>query len=291
MTIETIATHPARYAARQVAQCVLVPLLSGGFLWLVFIYGNALRDPRYLDGWVLAGGMMLQVLFHVSIKAARLSPKAVTRWRKLHIFIGYVLVTVFLSHTDFALPDTSFEWALWIGFVMVTLSGIFGTYLAWSLKAKLRIADGVTFERIPALRAELARNVRAIVDETDSSAAQISLPGLPHDAWIADLYASHLHDFFQASRNFTAHFIGSQHSLKRLIDEIDKLSRYVDEQSQERLAAIKNMVVEKDRLDVARVYFSLTRAWLLVHVPVTYGLVVLTVAHVVVSYAFSSGAW
>ena len=106
-----------------------------------------------------------------------------------------------------------------------------------------------------------------------------------------DLYTTHLRDFFQGQRNFTAHLIGSQRPLKRLTDEIDNLSRYVDQQSQEKLAAIKNLVVEKDRLDFARVYLGLTRAWLFVHVPVTYALIVLTVLHVLVVYAYSSGLW
>ena len=106
-----------------------------------------------------------------------------------------------------------------------------------------------------------------------------------------DLYTNHLRDFFQGQRNFTAHLIGSQRPLKRLTDEIDNLSRYVDQQSQEKLAAIKNLVVEKDRLDFARVYLGLTKGWLFVHVPVTYALIVLTVLHVLVVYAFSSGTW
>jgi hypothetical protein len=79
--------------------------------------------------------------------------------------------------------------------------------------------------------------------------------------------------------------------LKRLTDEIDNLSSYVDQQSQEKLAAIKNLVVEKDRLDFARVYLGLTKGFLFVHVPVTYALMVLMVLHVLVVYAFSSGAW
>ena len=102
---------------------------------------------------------------------------------------------------------------------------------------------------------------------------------------------THLRDFFQGQRNFTAHLIGSQRPLKRLTDEIDNLSPYVDQQSQEKLAAIKNLVVEKDRLDFARVYLGLTKGWLFVHVPVTYALIVLTVLHVLVVYAFSSGPW
>jgi hypothetical protein len=76
-----------------------------------------------------------------------------------------------------------------------------------------------------------------------------------------------------------------------LTDEIDNLSSYVDQQSREKLVAIKTLVVEKDRLDFARVYLGLTKGWLFVHVPVTYALTVLTVLHVIVVYAFSSGAW
>ena len=281
----------AGYLNSQTVQGLLIAAISVGLFWLVWIYGNGLRDPRYLDGWVLAGGMGLQLYFHIAIKTASLSPKSAMRWRKIHIFFGYLLIAAFISHSDFSLPDTGFEWALWAGFVLVTLSGIFGTYLAWSLQAKRGIDERVGYDRIPTRRAELARDVHAAVAKTDPAAAAIALPAPPYDAWIMDLYTTHLRDFFQGQRNFAAHLIGSQRPLKRLTDEIDNLSSYVDQQSQEKLAAIKNLVVEKDRLDFARVYLGLTKGWLFVHVPVTYALMVLMVLHVLVVYAFSSGAW
>ncbi len=280
----------AGYLLSRTVQGLLFAAISGGLFWLVWIYANGLRDPRYLDGWVLAGGMALQVSFHIA-KTAGLSPKSATRWRKLHIFAGYLVIAAFISHSDFSLPDTGFEWALWTGFVLVTLSGILGTYLVWSQRAKGRIDEGVSYDRIPALRAELKRAFLAAVAETDPSAAAIDLPGLPHDAWIKDLCTTHLEDFFQGPRNFTAHLIGSQRPLKRLTDAIDNLSRYVDQQSQAKLATIRNLVVEKDRLDFARVSLGLARGWLFVHVPVTYALIVLTVLHILVVYAFSSGVW
>jgi hypothetical protein len=281
---------PAVYFIGRTVRGLLIAAISGGLFWLVWIYANGLRDPRYLDGWVLAGGMALQFSFHIA-KSASLSLKSATRWRKFHIFVGYLLIAAFISHSDFTLPDTGFEWALWTGFVMVTLSGIFGTYLAWSQRAKGRIDESVSYDRIPTLRAELELAFLRAVAKTDTTAAAIDLPGLPHDAWITDLYATHLGDFFQGQRNFTAHLIGSQRPLKRLTDAIDNLSRYVDQQSQEKLAFIKTLVVEKDRLDFARVSLGLARAWLFVHVPVTYALIVLTVLHIVVVYAFSSGVW
>jgi hypothetical protein len=294
VTPDAIGGRPARHLTGQIAQAFLVAAMSGGLFWLVWIYGSGLRDPRYLDGWLLACGMGVQLYFHIAIRTARLSPKSAMRWRKVHIFLGYVLIAAFLSHSDFSLPDTGFEWALWAGFMLVTLSGILGAYLAWSLKTKGRIDEGTSYDRIPALRAALARDVHAIVAKADPAADQFALPGLPglpHDAWIADLYANHLRDFFRGPRHATAHLIGSQRPLNSLTGEIDNLSRYVDPQSQEKLAAIRDLVIEKDRLDYARVHLGLVRGLLFVHVPVTYALIVLSVVHILVAYAFSSGAW
>ena len=111
----------------QAIQGLLIAAIAIGLFSLVSIYGDGLRDPRYLDGWVLAGGVFLQLFFHTAMKTARLSTRSAMRWRKLHIFVGYLLIAAFLSHSDFSLPDTSLEWALWASFVLVTLSGIFGT--------------------------------------------------------------------------------------------------------------------------------------------------------------------
>jgi hypothetical protein len=281
----------ARQLISQTVQGVLVAAASGGLFWLVWIYASGLRDPRYLDGWVLAGGMGIQLYFHVARKRGTLTPRSALRWRKLHILLGYVLIAVFILHSDFSLPDTAFEWALWTGFVLVALSGIVGTYLTWSLQTKRRVDESIGYDRIPARRAELARDVQAVVAEPHAAATAIALPAPSYDAWIGDLYRDHLRDFFQGQRNVAAHLIGSQRPLKHLTDEIDGLSRYVDQQGQEKLAAIKDLVVEKDRLDFSRVYLGMTRAWLFVHVPATYALIVLTVLHVLVVYAYSSGLW
>ena len=85
------------------------------------------------------------------------------------------------------------------GFVLVTLSGIFGTYLAWSLQAKRGIDERVGYDRIPTRRAELARDVHAAVAKTDPAAAAIALPAPPYDAWIMDLYTNHLRTFSRGS--------------------------------------------------------------------------------------------
>ncbi len=274
----------------RIARGLLIATISGGLFWLVWIYASGLRDPRYFDGWVLAGGMAMQIAFHIA-KSAGISPKSALRWRKIHVFVGYLVIAAFVSHCNYSLPDAAFEWALWAGFVLVSLSGILGTYLVWALQAKGRIDDAVSYERIPTLRSDLELEFLVAVAEADPPPLAIALPGLPYDAWIKDLYKTHLAEFFEGHRNFFAHLVGSQRPLKQLTDAIDNLSRYVDPPNQEKLAAIRNLVVEKDRLDYAHVALGLTRAWLFVHVPVTYALIILTIVHVLVVYAFSSGVW
>src|SRR6185369_12297324 len=81
----------ARFLTSQAATGLLIAAISGGLFWLVWIYGNGLRDPRYLDGWVLAGGMSFQLAFHIAIKTASLPPKSAARWRKMHIYVGWSL--------------------------------------------------------------------------------------------------------------------------------------------------------------------------------------------------------
>jgi hypothetical protein len=272
-------------------QVAMIFAISAALFWLVRIYDSALRDPRYLDGWILAVGMVLQLLFHVSNKRAWLRPSFATRWRSFHVFLGYLLIPVLISHTAFTLPDTGLEWALGAGFVLVALSGVFGIYLAWSLKARFSLGEHPGYDHIPLRRSEMARDIHAAVSGTETVAGESVLPEAPYDAWIKDLYASQLRDFFNGPRNFVSHLAGSLRPLRRLTDEIDNLSRYVDKPHQDKLATIRDLVVKKNREDFALVYLGLARAWPYVHVPVTYGLIVLTMLHVLVVYAFSSGAW
>lgn len=59
----------AGFLTRGLLPFVMIACLSGGLFWFTAIYEGSLRDPRYLDGWLLAGGMGLQLFFHIGIKS------------------------------------------------------------------------------------------------------------------------------------------------------------------------------------------------------------------------------
>ncbi|MCB1484130.1 MAG: hypothetical protein KDJ17_04465 [Hyphomicrobiaceae bacterium] len=270
---------------------LLICMASACLLELVFLYGNALRDPRYLDGWILAGGMGLQIYFHIAVKCGWLSAKSAKRWRKLHIYTGLALIAVFFSHTQTSLPDTSFEWALWLSFVLITLSGLVGILIASAIKAARRANQPTSRELIQARLAELARDVEAVLPRADSSRAPPGLPGSPDDIWTKDLYDKHLKDYFAQGRFSWRRLNGGQKAHRSITYEIDHLAHYASASSKERLAAIRKLVEERRRLDAAYRLVILSDAWPFIHVPLTYALTVLTVLHVLVVYAFASGAW
>ena len=282
---------PVRQLFGSGLKVLLFATLSYFLFHVVSIYGDALRDARYLDGWVLVCAISLQFYFHITATRKILPPKAALRWRKLHIFVGHLLIPIFLLHSDFSMPDTGLEWVMWVCFVLVAASGVFGVILTWLLRSRFAINDTMGLDRIPARRSKLVRDVHAIVASPHPATAWKGLPPPPYDAWIGELYAVWLKEFFDKQPSFADRLFGSHRRLKRVMAEINLLSGYLDGPGRSKLAAIGKLVVEKDRLDAACVALDLSRGWLLVHVPASYMMVVLTLFHVLVVYSFSSGAW
>jgi hypothetical protein len=98
-----------------------------------------------------------------------------------------------------------------------------------------------------------------------------------------------LQPYFHGPRNFYAHVVGSNEALIRMCREIGSLRRYLDNQGREFLNEIEWRVVAKDNLDHQYALQWLLKGWLLVHIPLTYSLILVAVVHAVLAYAFSGG--
>lgn len=267
---------------RLVFNTVLTAAAIALFFWLVWLYDTALRDPHYFDGWLLLAGMTFQVLFNIRKKLPMLPLGRASAWMQMHIYTGYFLIALFLLHTDFSFPDTAFEWALWAFFVLVALSGVTGIYLSRAIPSRLEHGPSrIVFERIPAVRAELAQQADSLVmNAVNESGLQM----------ISTLYVDKLHGFFKRPKNLFSHLRHSRRPARRTAAEFDNIERYLDEPSKDILKSIKALVDTKHKLDFEYAHQGALKTWLFIHIPATYGMVVLTIAHVAIIYAFSSGA-
>jgi hypothetical protein len=219
-----------------------------------------------------------------------MAPRTLTALRRRHVLTGWVLIAIFFSHTQLTLPDTTIEWILWTEFILVSISGIVGTYLAWLAPTRMGPGDQMSISQIPQRIAELKRDAYTAARAPDNGRLAQLLPKAPHQDWINDLYENRLRRFFSGPKPRIAHLAGSRKLVKQLVGEIDTLERYLDESSRERLRKIRELVIEKDRMDYVYTNLRATRLWLLMHVPVTYALIVMAIFHILVVYSYSSGA-
>ncbi len=268
---------------RQLTRNAAVTIVAiAALFWIVGQYETALRDPRLLDGWILAAAMMAQLSYHVRKQLPALTLGRAASWLKLHVYAGYFVIAAFLMHTSFSLPETSLEWVLWILFMVVAVSGIFGLFLTRSIPARLQhvSADQVTFEQIGAARARLAGEVDGLMLNSVKNAASAAL---------SDYYADHLYGYFRKPQHVGAHLRGSRYPLQAMCDDLDRLESHPNSKAEELLEKLKAHVVAKFDLDHQYALQGLQHAWLFIHIPATYCLIAMSVLHTMVVYAYSSG--
>ena len=90
---------------------VLLNLLFAAAAYALFLLGNlgydvSLRDVHYFNGWTLVGSMVVMMLLTLRKRMVILPFGRVRLWLLLHIYLGFVIIGIFLAHTRYQLPDT-----------------------------------------------------------------------------------------------------------------------------------------------------------------------------------------
>ena len=269
------------FASRALRNVAVTVVLAAGLVWVDRLYDLSLRDASFLSGWLLVVGVGLLVLYNVRKKLPFLPLIDASLWLQVHIYTGWLVIALFLLHTSFRLPNGALEIALWLLFVLVAGSGILGLALSRIIPNRLgRDRERIIFERIPVFRAALAREVEEL--------AMRSVTGTSSNT-IAQYYVTHLQPYFCGPRNFIGHLTGSNEALLRLSREIKSLEQYLNKEGREILDEIEWRVIAKDNLDHQHALQWLLKCWLFIHIPLTYSLILVAVAHAVLVYAFGGG--
>jgi hypothetical protein len=250
------------------------------FVWLKARYGAMLHPGPFFDGWLLIASIVVLSAFNLRKKLTMLPLGSASTWTAIHISVGFLAVGLFFSHAGFALPQGALEIALWVMFLLVAASGCLGLYLTNLVPRRLGEAQSrALFERIPQLRARLAREVADIAERSVHEEESLT---------ISNFYAEELHAFMAAPRNVVAHLSESRRPLIRLLEKLEKLERYADAKGHDIIDALRERVVAKNDLDYQYAQIAAMRLWLFVHIPCTYSLLVLAAVHIAAAYAFSS---
>ena len=236
----------------------------------------------YLTGWVLFALVIFLTAYNARKKLSFLPLLSSRAWLRAHSWVGMLTAVVFLMHIRWRMPAGPLEAALAAIFAAVTLSGIVGWWLSGVLPRRLTSAGGeVPYERIPAIRRALRERAEAIVVTEIPAAGATTL---------ADFYSARLSGFFAGPANFGPHLFGSRHALNTLLAELGEVKNYLNASEKSAAVELAALVREKDALDLHRSMQLVLKGWLFVHIPLTYGMLVLIAAHVGVVYGFAGGA-
>ncbi|MGI9492700.1 MAG: hypothetical protein ACR2QF_09905 [Geminicoccaceae bacterium] len=270
------------FGQRRLRNLAITGMMVGLLVAIDLLYDMSLRDSAFMNGWVLFTGMVLLSVFNLRKKLNILPLLRMAVWLQIHIYVGFICFLLFLLHTDFSLPNGPFEIILWILYIVMTMSGMFGVLLSRLLPHRISArGERVIFERIPVLRAQIAREVEDLamtsVKETRAST-------------IADFYLAELAPYLQRPRHLLGHLLGATKPERRLHVAIRELERYLDERGRQILEEIDALVSAKADLDYQYATQLTLKGWLFFHLPLNYGLMLFTLAHIVVVYAFATGA-
>ncbi|HEY3860410.1 MAG TPA: hypothetical protein VGO59_00865 [Verrucomicrobiae bacterium] len=255
--------------------------LSALIIWLQWQYSGRLAHLSYLNGWALLAVILLLTLYNGRKKLSFLPLLTSEQWLQFHIYAGLLTGVLFAVHISGRIPTGWFQGILAWLYILVMISGFFGLYISRAIPKRLTIRGGeVLFERIPAVRRQLREQAEKLA---------LQSIGESKSGTIADFYLRELKDFFSRPLNGPSHLSENDGPVNRLLNKISDVNRYLNDQERATLDKIAALVRQKDGLDYHYAHQFLLKLWLFTHIPLTYCLLLVTLVHVVLVFAFSGG--
>jgi hypothetical protein len=263
-------------------KAVLFAVAVAAVVWTYFSFAGKVGRIDYLSGWALLAVMLFLALYNGRKKLPFLPLGSSELWLQLHVWLGYFALALFVVHLQFRMPSGWFEIALALLFGIVMASGIFGLVLSRQVPKRLTtLGSEVLFERIPAHR-------RMVLDRAEKLA--LSSSSETQAATLLEFYAKNLRNFFASRPPLWRSLLGTERGLFRLLEKVEDLKRYTNTRENEILAQWAELAREKHRLEYHCSLQGILKAWLFVHIPFTYSLLLFSFVHVLLVFAFSSGA-
>jgi hypothetical protein len=258
------------------------------WLWIALLLAAVvavnlwLPANTFLSGWLLFALTLALTFFNARKKLPFLPAGSAESWLQFHIYVGFFTAALFFIHISYHWPRGWFNAVLGALYALVMLSGIIGLVWTRSYPKRLTTRGGeVLFERIPGIRRSLQEEAEAMALKSVAEAQSTT---------IANFYTEHLVDFFSGPQNCWLHLVEVRSPLNDLLTKIGNLNRFLNEQERTVTVRLAELVRQKDGLDYEYALQSTLKGWLFVHIPLTYSLLLFTLAHLVIVYAFSGGA-
>lgn len=270
------------FASRRLRNVALAVAALGGFATWLRWREAGLNSTSFDSGYVLLAAIGFLALYNLRKKLPVLPWTTSSGWLQLHIYVGLSTAFLFGLHIHWRVPDGVFEGILAVLFVATFVSGLVGLFWTRTLPRKLaRVSEEVIYERIPQLRSQLRDRAQQAVLETVSSAGATTL---------GEFYSARLHDFFENTRGLRYFLQPSNRLRRQLLDELTEVNRYLSEPEREACEQLFALIRRRDDLDYHAALQWRLKAWLFVHIGLTYPLIAVASLHGFLAHLFDGSA-
>jgi hypothetical protein len=188
---------------------------------------------------------------------------------------------MFVQHINLRFPNGFFEIVFAVVFISTAGTGIIGLILCRVIPKYLtNRGEEVIFERIPLLIATLRQQTQSLVTECATAT---------NSSVIFEYYQFHLADYFFEPKNILYHLFGSTAPWHRIRDKHQTFCRILSSEEKQYADKLLILMRQKDDLDYHYSLQGLLKAWTFLHVPLSFVLLILSLLHLTLVYAFIGG--
>jgi hypothetical protein len=272
-----------RFFARRRLTNSAVTSAALGVVWLWADHLDAtLQRSSFFTGWLLLGTILFLALFQVRKKLPAPTLGSSVAWLQVHIYAGLATAGVFLMHVPWRAPNGKLESGLAALYLATFSSGVVGLYWTRRLPRRLsRVAEEAIYERIPALRGGLRDRAQAVVLVAVRTAG---------GATLGEFYNDRLYNYFSTRRGWRYRLAPTSSLRKSLLAELTEVTRYLSDCERKTAEELFALVRKRDDLDYHEALQWRLRAWLFVHIALTYPLLITAGLHAWTAHLFYGGA-
>lgn len=245
------------------------------------LVSQTLTDITIITGWILFALMVFLAAYNIRKKLTFLPLGNSSTWLQFHIYAGYLSSLLLLLHTGFKVPNGQLEVTLTILYLVVFISGIIGLIMTRTFPKRLSSRSGeYIFERIPFYRIVIREQANSLavssIKETRSSV-------------IAEFHRDEIVPFLSQPKYLFHHFWESRRPLIQLQRKIDNVAIYMNDKEKVYMDEIRELIQQKYDLDYSLCLQGCLKFWLFIHIPFTYCLMIFSILHIILVYAFTGG--